>query len=532
MEKIRSYVQSLPITFESWIISFIGIVIIRTFFEQFPDSSPGRFDLIDLPTIVHYGIYYLAVTIALMVILMFFGKIKIKEALTVGILGSPIIFIAPIIDLVTGGVNGYRLSYFLIPLKQLLMALMTFFVGHMPAGMTFGIQVEIILGIIFCYIYVYSTTKNIYRAVGAAVFFYCFLFFSYSTPSFLVLLTTQQSGPIEIVFLRSIFVSHIIQSNIHPSFSANNVGLSDLAFDKIMIGVNTIIAMIASALLFFIGTRKKFMAIIKNSRPERIFHFFLLFLFGSVLARTTWSLNWIDIQSYFLAFVSFICAWMFCVLQNDIYDEKIDAISNKNRPFVSRDLSKEDMGVASKIFLVFTFLTAYASSHYVLFFVSLFLFVYFIYSNPPFRLKRFVILNSFLVGLACLSVILAGFFLLNADQAFLSFSPGLVLSIIIFFTAVTNIRDLKDVDGDKADGIKTLPVLIGLKKSQKLIAGVICFFFLLIPWCFHFPFLFIPSIVASILSWYFITEENYKEWKGFAVYMTYLILIIGTFFLR
>src|ERR1035437_2231035 len=100
---------------------------------------------------------------------------------------------------------------------------------------------------------------------------------------------------------------------------------------------------------------------------------------------------------------------------------------------------------------------------------------------------------------------MAGFFLLNLDKTIIAFPPGLVLSLIIFFTAVTNIRDIKDYEGDRADGIKTLPVLLGLNKSKKLIAGTICFFFLLIPWYFNAQFLFIPSIIAAVFSWCFNT---------------------------
>ncbi len=531
MEKLRIYAESLPLTFGSWIISFTGIAIIRTFFEQYPDFSKGRFVLIDLPTIVHYGVSYLAISLGLMCILMFFGKIKIREALAIGILGSSIILLAPIIDLVAGGIGGYQISYFFLPLKELFFSFLTFFGWHTHSGITLGIQIETILGIIFCYIYVHATTKNIYRAIGAAIAFYCLIFFIFSLPSFAVLFAIQQNTPINTI-VQSAFSSHIIQNNIHPAFTTDNLGLFDLAFNKIMIGLNTLVVMVATIFLFFLGTRKKLQVMIKNSRPERIFHFFLLFLFGSALVHTTWFANWVDVQVYILAFISFISAWMFCVCQNDIYDEEIDSISNKDRPFISKDLSKDDMEIASKIFLLFTFLTAYAASHYMLFFVSLFLFVYYIYSNPPLRLKRFVIINSFLVSLACLSVILAGFFLVNNDKSILAFPPALVLAIIIFFTAVTNIRDIKDFEGDKADNIKTLPVLLGLNKSKKLIAGIICFFFLLIPWYFNAPILFIPSIVAVIFSWYFITAKNYVEWKGFMVYMAYLVLIIGVFIFK
>jgi 4-hydroxybenzoate polyprenyltransferase len=238
------------------------------------------------------------------------------------------------------------------------------------------------------------------------------------------------------------------------------------------------------------------------------------------------------VESYLLAIVALVAAGMFSICQNDIYDEKIDVISNPERPLASGILSKNDMETASKIFLLFAVLAAYASSMYVLFFTCLMLFIYFIYSNPPLRLKRFGILNSFLVSLACTGAVLDGFFLANADKSILAFPFSLVLGIIIFHTIVANIRDIKDFEGDRVEGIKTLPVLLGLNKSKKMIAGSICFFYLLIPWYFHISFLIIPAIVAVILSWYFITKKDYKEWKGFAVYMIYLLLLIGAIFFR
>jgi chlorophyll synthase len=335
-----------------------------------------------------------------------------------------------------------------------------------------------------------------------------------------------QNGP-AVSIIQLIVSSHIIQNNLDPNFTATNQGLINLAFDKLMIGINTIVAILVTLSLFFISTRKKLIVLIKNSRPERIFYYFLLFTFGITLAHRAWFTNWIDIQSYILAIISFICAGMFSICQNDIHDENIDAISNKNRPLITKDLSINDMGIASKIFLIFALLSAYASSLYVLFFTCLGLFIFFIYSNPPLRLKRFVILSSSLIGIACASVVLEGFFLISPNKAIPAFPFGLVVAIIVFHTAISNMRDIKDFEGDRAVGIKTIPTLLGLKKSKKLISGIFCFFFLLVPWYFHISFLIIPSIVASLLSLYFINEKNYKDWKVSIVYIIYLLFIIG-----
>jgi len=416
MEKLRSLALSIPITLESWLISFAGIVLLRTFLEQFAYFQSGHFALIDLPTIVHYGAFYLATIVALMVILMSLGKVSIQEVSVVCIFGFFVICIAPIVDLVTGGIGGHQISYLFISGKELLLQFATFF-GHLTTtGITLGIRIETVLGIIFCYLYVHTATKNIVRAIAAAVLFYCLIFFLVSVPSIAALFLNNQMAP-ALTVAQSVFSSHIIPNSIHPNFTANGLSLLELGFNKMMTGINAFVALFFTGLFFYFGARKKFTAIIKNCRPERIFHFFLLFAFGSSLIFTAWPASWIDIQSYITAFLGLTCAWMYSVCQNDIYDKAIDLVSNRSRPLIAGELSKNDMETASGIFLLFTFMFAYASGSYVLLFTTLFVLVYYAYSNPPLRLKRFVIVNSFLVSLACLSVIMTGFFMLSPNKS-------------------------------------------------------------------------------------------------------------------
>ena len=525
MEKLRSFARNLPLTFESWLLSFAGIVLIRIFFEQLSSFQPGRYVLIDIPTIIHYAVFYVATTLALIIIFSLFSKGDTKEILSITILGLPIILLAPVIDIIFGGVGGHLMGYLFIGKEELFTRFFSFFGGYTTSGITLGIQIELVLGLLFCYFYTYSSTKNVVRAFGASLAFYCVIFIFVSIPSIIYLWSGQ--GPLT-SFAQTIFSSNVIGKSLHPAFTATNLGLFDLAFNKIMAGIFTIIALAGTMIFFRIRLKEKFIAIIKNSRPERIFHFFLLFMFGaSFVDRSSWFATWVDVESFVLALLAFTCAWLVCVCQNDIHDQNIDEISNPDRPLISEGVSRSDMQVASKILLIFALLAAYASSHYVLFFVSFFLLVYFVYSNPPLRLKKFVVVNSFLVSLACLSVIMGGFFLVSPSKNIIVFPPIFVLAIIIFFTAVANIRDIKDVEGDRRAGIKTLPVLLGAEKAKRLIAGIICFFFLLMPWYFSISLLWAPAIIASVLSWYFINQKSYKEWRAFVVYMLYLIVIIG-----
>ena len=525
VEKLRLKAQSLPISLESWITAFAGIVLIRIFFEQFSSFIPQHFIVIDLPTILHYTAFFLATIILLMIILIKLGRISLKEASVMSIFGLLILWTVPLIDLGTAGVGGHILSYPFLHLNELGLRFITFFGGHINLGATLGVQIEIFTVILACGLYVYTSTKNILRSIGASLAFYCLIFLLGSVPSLIAFFVAPQSDPTTVV-IQSMISSHILENNIHPEFSATYTGLANLAFNKTMLGVYTLISVVSVAMLFFIAERKKFLALMKNCRPERVLHLFLLFIFGSALAYTGWFTSWIDIQSYLLALIAFFCATMFSICQNDLHDESIDSISNPNRPLISKEVSRGEMGTASKIFLALSILSAYASSHYILFFVSVFLFIYFIYSNPPLRLKRFTIISSFLVSLACLSVVLAGFFLLSAEKNIIAFPFSLAVAIVFFYTIISNVRDIKDERGDRENGIKTLPVLLGIEKAKKVIAGSGSVLLLAIPWYFHNKLLIVPSIVASILSSYFILRKDYKEWKVFVVYLTYFVFII------
>ncbi len=97
---------------------------------------------------------------------------------------------------------------------------------------------------------------------------------------------------------------------------------------------------------------------------------------------------------------------------------------------------------------------------------------YFLYSMPPLQLKRVTFFSKLLISLNSLILVLLG-------QLFHSGDFGLPLNIIIFFfvcvTATLNFIDLKDYEGDKNAGIKTLPVALGLDRSKKVIG---LFFFI------------------------------------------------------
>lgn len=477
---------------------------------------------------MHYAYAFLAISALFMVIMRIFTNLSLHEIIVSSTFALLIIWIPPVFDLASSGIGGHTIGYIFVSGPELLARFTMFFGANTTTGATLGVQLEIILALIICFTYIFLITKNIWRSLGATISFYCAIFFLFNLPSFIALALPAGATPFDTI-ARALADSNIIQNNIHPEWSTTRLALVHLGFNKAMAGVHIIIVMLSVVLLAYLDMRTKFIAVAKNSRVLRLACYCLMFVFGSLLAGENLG-GWVDIQGYILALISIVCACIFSICQNDLHDEEIDRISNASRPLVSGKLSREDMSLVSKIFLLFSLMTAYVAGHYVLVFISIFILLYYIYSNPPLRLKRIPILSSLLIGLACMSLIMAGFFLMSEDKNIVAFPVELILPTILLFTLASSIRDIKDVEGDSASGIYTLPVLLGVEKTKKLLGGLMFIPILISPVFFDSATLWLPAIVTSILSWYFINAKNYAEWKIFVLYIIYFTIIIVSVF--
>lgn len=148
---------------------------------------------------------------------------------------------------------------------------------------------------------------------------------------------------------------------------------------------------------------------------------------------------------------------------NDYFDEEIDMINRPERPIPSGKISKKNA--------VIYYLSLNILALIILFFINKYAFIVglfseliiFLYSS---HLKRTVLIGNFTVafmtGLAFIfGGIIAG-----------SLKNILFLSAFAFLANFGRevLKDLEDVEGDKAKGIKTFPIVFGEKKSLVLIS--------------------------------------------------------------
>ena len=173
---------------------------------------------------------------------------------------------------------------------------------------------------------------------------------------------------------------------------------------------------------------------------------------------------------------------------------------------------------------------AFVVSVDVFYFITFFIGNYWLYSMPPMRLKRVPVFSKFIIAFNSFLMALLGFVL--SGQIFPDFPVEVMLLLLVGFTLVINFIDLKDVAGDRAEGIKTLPVLLGMRMSQYLIAlffvglyGAFYLLFALPDWSLG---LIVPAGLAQV---YFVTQKKYQEQPVFLTYLIafFVFLIIYSF---
>ena len=166
---------------------------------------------------------------------------------------------------------------------------------------------------------------------------------------------------------------------------------------------------------------------------------------------------------------------------NDYFDREIDAINEPNRPIPSGKISIFQVKIQIWLLLILGLLVAYSldlwanHSNPIVFWLALGgSFVSFIYSAPPIKLKQNGWLGNYALGASYIALpwwagqALFGRLTLATAILTLAYSlAGLGIAVI---------NDFKSVEGDKALGLDSLPVVFGIKNASWISAAMIDLF--------------------------------------------------------
>ncbi|HBD24703.1 MAG: hypothetical protein A2566_03190 [Candidatus Zambryskibacteria bacterium RIFOXYD1_FULL_40_13] len=536
MNKILESIKNQPITVSQWVVGFVGILSVRFILEAF--SSPTTSGIIpsDPFTLVHYLLFFLSVILGIACIVGFFTK-KYAETVKLLLFALPITWIAPILDIIISSGTGYRMSYVFNSHKELLLDFFRFFSPQIMQWATYGMRVEIL--IILCGIgwYVWTQRKKILPVVLSVIATYFLIFLIGSTPGILYTVTNPNAEVTETSYGTFYYVAELVtESNIfhntlhETAFSVPPIRFFELGFNKLMSQILFVLSILFSAILFWNIDKQKFKAVLKNSRGERILFYLTLLVLGMCGAYLLGNKlgSWVDILSIVCLMFAWIGIWLYAVQVNDIEDIDIDKISNQERPLVQHTITASEAKEIGYIWLIVALAGSWSVGFYPFYMCLVAIIISYVYSVPPLRLKRVTALSTFLISIACLVTILAGFFFVSINKVVATFPVLFVIKILIIFTLGVSIKDMKDVEGDGVNGIKTVPVIFG--KNGPWVVGV---FFglsvLLVPIFISFYLLYIIAIPTAIIGYKLVTKTPYKEKSVFILYFSYLILSVILF---
>ncbi|MDX2129500.1 MAG: (bacterio)chlorophyll synthase [Chloroherpetonaceae bacterium] len=226
---------------------------------------------------------------------------------------------------------------------------------------------------------------------------------------------------------------------------------------------------------------------------------------------------------------------------NDYFDRDLDQINEPSRPIPSGRLTPKEafwnwcivaaISVALGIYL--SILIGGRRGITLFFIFSLGLLMGFIYSAPPFKLKRNVLTSAPAVGLSYSFITWVSGNLIYTELR----TEVLAMALINTFVAIGLIflNDFKSIEGDKSQGLKSLPIMIGVKNTYLvsfLIIDIPLIWFVTLMHQWGFTFMFWFSLVSFILI--FIMQvllyrdpQNGAQAINAAVHQTGLRNVIG-----
>lgn len=490
-KRIVYFLENSKKPFTYFILTFFFAVTLRNFLELLLDNTP-----FSLQGYIHTYMSY--ITLALSLILLFYfltgtPLIKIAKVILPAFI---ILILAPLLDFLLSWGKGYTI-YYMFPdtHPNLVLRFFTFFGDFSGVGITPGMRIEIAIVLLAGFGYFYLKNSSFFKSLFYTLLTYILIFWYCAIPY-------SVKGILRLV------------------------GLECKLRTAVLTNFYLFIIFFIGLILAYSLHRGMFKAVIKDIRPFRLLHYELMFVLGLILGikHAAFSITCNNLAYVVFIPVSIAFAWLYSVVTNNIEDYEIDKISNKKRPLVSSEISLKDY---KKLRWPFLFVALFYSIMVNLgAFLAILLFIgnYFLYSMPPLRLKRIPFFSKIFISLNSLILVVLGFVLVTGS---IDEFPKLVIAIfLIGFTAAINFIDIKDYEGDKKAGIKTLPVLLGLKRSKFIIGLFFMTSYLFIGWMMKDMFLLFTFLLLGIAQFGLLTRKSYDERYIFLVYLLSLIMLI------
>lgn len=540
MEKIRQFLDNLQekkVSLLTLFLSFLGILALRVFIEHFiAKSTPiAPFELI-----IEYihDLYFFGLSFLLLWLMVaFFTREKVLRFSPIFPWGFLLIAFPPLIDMLkTQGAVFW--SFYLLGGPSFLWNNLLSFFGALPSGIVyFGTKIVFFLAIFSLGALIFVRTKNCLRAILGIISAYLILFFMGAFPSLFFYFYNFCTNGKSIFKIQNFDVALLFGTS-RPIFGISSQALKyTFVYNLNFIFFPLLILLLA--IFFFVSSRQKFWAVVKNARfPQIIYHSGLLTI-GLGLGYLNYPQNFhLSLFSLLAVLILFICVWLSwiaSVIFNDIYDFKIDVVSNPHRPLQRKIFAVKEYAHLGIFLFLLSLIGALSLGFSFAALLLAYQFIAWLYSAPPYRLKKFPLVATLVSALALLLIFFAGYILMSSDQTIHTLSWRIILLLAITFTLSLPIKDFKDIAGDKTDGIWTLPVIFGEKKARLVVAINVFVSYILSVFFLNELRLFWWALLFGAFSFLVITNEKIKAgqllWPVLGLIFLYGIILVKIVFL-
>lgn len=518
MEKITKFAKSLlekEVAPLAWLAIFFACIFFRFFVEQILALARPLTDVGAVMEITH-NFYFFSLTILLLwMFLSFILKAKPHKLSFVMLFSVVFVVIPPLIDMIRTGGQVYWSFYILSSPADLLKQYLSVF-GHLPSGIVyFGTRIVSVIAVFFVAGLAWVLTKKKGKTFLAALGTYSIFFFMGAFPSFFYYFYVFFSRSGRVAAVHSFDIAGFLGAPekifgvVFPSFQYT------LAYKVSYIYFIILVALLA--VFYYWENREKFWAVIKNARfPQIIYHAGIFFI-GIGLGVLNYRQNFrLDFFSFLAATVLLLCvilSWLASVAINDIYDFPVDTVSNRERPLPKNILTHKEYLQFGLICFFLALLGGITISLPFIAFFAVYQFLAWLYSAPPFRLKRFPIVATFMSASASIIILFIGYALMSDGQTIHTLSIRIVFLLLIAYTLSLPVKDFKDIEGDKKDGIWTIPVLFGEKNGRLIVATGVFISYVLSVFFLNETKLFFWAMFFGAASFLIINNEKIKARK-------------------
>jgi len=227
VKRVVDYLEKSKIPFSYYVLTFLFILTLRSFFEIFSDriiknhvATSEAYILIDAVVHLHYLTFWIALALAIICLFYLVTKNDLLKVAKVIFPGFIIVLLAPLLDLIFSKGRGLNLDYMMPGIHENMRWRFWTFFGDFPgSGVTPGMKIEIAIILIFSFAYLYIKTSKIIKSLFSTFLTYTLIFGFLATPFIITglvnLLGLDMTGVTQMIQVRFFFIDYILAFAFH-----------------------------------------------------------------------------------------------------------------------------------------------------------------------------------------------------------------------------------------------------------------------------------------------------------------------------